>query len=200
MVDGIIFVWFAWMGLIIAVFFQKASFNRTLLAFVFLLAICLIHTTVETFNVTVSALWLLLLGCGYFLLLKYRVNTVYAMIILIMLTAAFTAIQLFAIYDPVFTFLYTRWSISAILLVIIHLTINGTFERCSFLILSIVHGEMILGMIFNGMGFERVIGELASLDILAISVMSTAVWSGFVKVTLQFEKLLKKHQERRGYS
>ncbi len=117
-----------------------------------------------------------------------------------MLTAAFTSIQLFAIYDPVFTFLYTRWSISAILLVIIHLTINGTFERSSFLILSIVHGEMILGMIFNGMGFERVIGELASLDILAISVMSTAAWSGFVKITLHLEKLLKKHQERRGYS
>ncbi|WP_273835043.1 YphA family membrane protein [Guptibacillus sedimenti] len=198
--DGIIFVWFAWMGLVIALFFQKASFNRTLLAFIFLLAICLIHTTVETFNVTVSALWLLLLGIGYFLLMKYRVNTVYAIIILIMLTAAFTSIQLFAIYDPVFTFLYTRWSISAILLVIIHLTINGTFERSSFLILSIVHGEMILGMIFNGMGFERVIGELASLDILAISVMSTAAWSGFVKITLHLEKLLKKHQERRGYS
>ncbi|MFP3489163.1 hypothetical protein R0K20_16335, partial [Staphylococcus sp. SIMBA_130] len=98
-----------------------------------MLAICLIHTTVETFDVTVSALWLLLLGIGYFLLMQYRVNTVYAIIILIMLTAAFTSIQLFAIYDPVFTFLYTRWSISAILLVIIHLTINGTFERCSFL-------------------------------------------------------------------
>ena len=122
------------------------------------------------------------------------------MIILIMLTAAFTAVQLFSIYDPVFTFLYTRWSISAILLVIIHLTINGTVERCSFLILGIVHGEMILGMIFNGMGFERFIGELASLDILAISVMSTVVWSGFVKVTLHLEKILKKHQERRGYS
>ena len=198
--DGVLFVWFAWMGLVITVFFQKPSFNRTLLAFVFLLAICLIHTTVDILNVAVSALWLLSLACGYFLLMKHRVNTVYAMIILIMLTAAFTAVQLFSIYDPVFTFLYTRWSISAILLVIIHLTINGTVERCSFLILGIVHGEMILGMIFNGMGFERFIGELASLDILAISVMSTVVWSGFVKVTLHLEKILKKHQERRGYS
>lgn len=200
MVDGIIFVWFAWMGLIIVFFFQKASFNRTLLGFLFLLAICLIHTTVEVLHVTVSALLVLSLACGYFFMMKYRVNTVYAMIIVIMLTAAFTAVKLFAIYDPVFTFLYTRWSISAILFVIIHLTINGTIERCSFLILSIVHGEMILGIIFNRMGFERVIGELASLDILAISVMSTLIWSGFVKVTLHLEKLLKKHQERRGYT
>ena len=198
--DGVIFVWFVWMGLVIVFFFHKASFNRTMLGFIFLLALCLIHTTIEIFNVAVSAILVLSLACGYFFMMKYRVHTIYAMIILIMLTAAYTAVQLFAIYDPVFTFLYTSWSISAILLVIIHLTINGTIERCSFLILSIVHGEIILGMIFNGMGFERVIGELASLDILAISVMSTVIWSGFVKVTLHLEKLLKKHQERRGYS
>ena len=200
MVDGIIFVWFAWIGWVIAVFLQNVSRKRTRLIFVLLLAICLIHIKINILYVQVSALWVLALGTGYFLLMKYRVNTVYAVIILLTLTAAFTAVQLFSIYDPVFTFLYTKWSVSAILLVIIHLTISSTVERCSFLILSIVHGELILGMIFKGMGFDRLIGELASLDVLAISIMSTVAWSGFVNVTTHLEKLLKKHQERRGYS
>ncbi|MCA0172101.1 hypothetical protein [Bacillus sp. RAR_GA_16] len=198
--DGIIFVWFAWIGWVIAVFFQNESSKRTRFIFVLLFAICLIHITIPVFYVTVSAIWLLALATGYLLLLKYRINTIYAVIILLTLTAAFTAVQLFSIYDPVFTFLYTKWSVSAILLVIIHLTISGTGERCSFLILSIVHGELILGMFFKGMGFDRLIGELASLDILAISIMSTVAWSGFVNVTIYLEKLLKKHQERRGYS
>ena len=199
-VDGIIFVWFAWIGWVIAAFFQNASSKRTRFIFVLLLAICLIHVTLQFFYFTVSAIWLLALATGYFLLMKYRINTIYAVIILLTLTAAFTAVKLFSIYDPVFTFLYTKWAVSAILLVIIHLTISGTVERCSFLILSIVHGELILGMVFKGMGFDRLIGELASLDIMAISIMSTVAWSGFVNVTIHLEKLLKKHQERRGYS
>ncbi len=199
-VDGAIFIWFVWMGVVITVFFQKPSLERTGSAFLMLVAICVVNKTVNLMGFSVAVVLVLAYICGYLLWIKNGVKTVYAMILLIMLTAAYTSIQLFAIYDPVFTYLYTKWSVAAILFIIIHLTLNGFAERCSLLILSIVHGEVILTMIFRGMGFERTAGELASFDVMAISIMATWVWSSFVKLTVHLEKTVKKHQERRGYS
>ncbi|MGA9288543.1 MAG: hypothetical protein WBV93_09400 [Anaerobacillus sp.] len=199
--DGAIFLWFAWIGVVITIFFLKASSDRNQLMFILLIAICLVNLQFHLASYKFTALFLLSWVTGYGLLLRnMQVKRLYAVIVVIMLTAAYTAIQLFSIYDPVFTYVYTKWSIAAVLFIIIHLTLTGTGQRTSFLILSIVHGEAILMFLFHQMGIARIGGEMASLDIIAICVMGTIVWNSFVQVTAQLEKIVKKHQERRGYS
>ncbi|MDQ0481961.1 YphA family membrane protein [Guptibacillus hwajinpoensis] len=199
--DGALFLWFAWMGVIITVFFLKASNNRNSLIFVLLLAICVVTFEFQVMEYSFSALMLLSIVYGYFLLLTYmQVTRIYAVIIVLMLTAAYTSIELFSIYDPVFTYLYTKWSVSAILFIIIHISLHNSSERCSLLILGVVHGEVILSILFQQMGIKRLAGELASFDIIAISIMGTVTWHYFVQLTEHLEKLVKKHQERRGYS
>ncbi len=141
--------------------------------------------------------WLL----GYFLLMKtLHMNIAYAALVVLMLTAAYASIELFSIYDPVFSYLYTPWAIGLALFTIVHLTVNGPGQRCALLILSIVQGEIILSIIYQQMGIHTVIGRYVSLDIMAIAVMGTFVWEGFVQLTSHLENVLKKHQERRGYS
>lgn len=199
--DGAFFLWFAWMGVIITVFFLKDSNKRSSLSFVLLLGICIVTIEFNVMEYSFSALILLSMVYGYHILLTYmQVTRIYAVIIVLMLTAAYTSIELFSIYDPVFTYLYTKWSVSAILFIIIHISLHNSAERCSLLLLGVVHGEVILTTLFQQMGIKRVAGELASFDILAISIMGTVVWHYFVQVTAHLEKLVKKHQERRGYS
>ena len=199
--EGAIFLWFAWIGVVITVFFLKASIHRDQLTILLLMALCLLNIKLHIASYTISALFLLSWVTGYALLLRnMQVKRLYAVIVVIMLTAAYTAIQLFSIYDPVFTYMYSKWSIGAVLFIIIHVTLTGTGQRCSFLLLSIVHGEAILMILFHQMGIVRIGGEMASFDTMAISVMGTIVWNSFVQVTAHLEKIVKKHQERRGYS
>ncbi|TKD69865.1 hypothetical protein [Pseudalkalibacillus hwajinpoensis] len=199
--DGAFFLWFAWMGIVITVFFIKASNKRNHIAFVLLLAICSVNLEFQIMDYTITGLFLLALIYGYHVLLTHmQVTRSYAVIIMLIVTAAYTSIELFSIYDPVFTYLYTKWSVSAVLFIIIHISLHSSAERCALLLLGVVHGEVILSTLFHQMGIIRVAGELGSFDILAISIMSTVVWHYFVQLTAHLEKLVKKHQERRGYS
>lgn len=199
--DGAFFLWFAWMGVVITVFFLKASNKRKHLTFLLLLAICSINVEFQLMEYTVTGLFLFALIYGYNVLLTYmQVTRVYAVIIMLIVTAAYTSIELFSIYDPVFTYLYTKWSVSAILFIIIHISLHSSAERCALLLLGVLHGEVILTTLFHQMGINRVAGELASFDIVAISIMSTVVWHYFVQLTAHLEKIVRKHQERRGYS
>lgn len=201
MLEGALFIWFAWMGIIILIFFVNPSKSRDQLLLFCLAIICVanLHIPVAIYEVNAALIlcWLL----GYFLLMKYlNVKKLYAALVVIMLTAIYASIELFSIYDPVFSYLYTAWSIGLVLFIIVHLTVNNTGLRCSLLILSVVQGELILSVIYQQMGIQTIIGRFVSLDIMAVSVMGTTLWYGFVQLTAHFENVVKKHQERRGYS
>ncbi|WP_347549832.1 hypothetical protein ABFG93_20405 [Pseudalkalibacillus hwajinpoensis] len=199
--DGAFFLWFTWMGVVITAFFHNHSQRRKPLIVLLLTAICLVNIQFNIMNYTVTALFLLVWGYGYRLLLgSIQVTLKYGVLVLITVTAAYTAIKLFSVYDPVFTYLYTKWTISAFLFAIVHITLSGTAERCSFLLIGIVHGESILTTLFEQMGINRIAGSPEALDIMAISIMGTIVWHYFVQLTLQLEKHVKEYQERRGYS
>ncbi|MCA0985802.1 YphA family membrane protein [Guptibacillus algicola] len=199
--DGALFVWFSWIGIVVIGFFIKPTQNTKKILILCLLILCVANVEISVALYSVNGALILCWVLGYFLLMRtLHMNKVYAALIVLMLTAAYASIELFSIYDPVFSYLYTPWAIGLALFTIVHLSVQGAGQRCALLMLSIVQGEIILSVIYQQMGIHSVIGRFVSLDIMAISVMGTFMWDGFVQLTSHLENVLKKHQERRGYS
>ncbi|WP_270179072.1 YphA family membrane protein [Alkalihalobacillus sp. CinArs1] len=199
--DGALFIWLSWIAIIVLVFFVKPSQTTQNIVVLCLIMICAANVEIPIVVYNVNGALILCWLIGYFMLMKtLHSKKLYAALVVLMLMAAYASIELFSLYDPVFSYLYTSWSIALALFVIVHLTVQGAGQRCALLMLAIVQGELIMAVIYYQMGIQTVIGRYSSLDIMAISVTGIFMWEGFVQLTSHLENVMKKHQERRGYS
>ncbi|TLS35936.1 YphA family membrane protein [Pseudalkalibacillus caeni] len=199
--DGLLFFWIAWMFWGLVTFNFKKSFYRTYYAFVTLALIALSGEVLQIgwMAINLAFLLLCLLCSASFRAISKRMM-VHHVVIALIIALVYVSLLLFSIYDPVWEFLYTKYSIAFILVIVAHFTVKTFSTRFSVLAMGAVQGEILLALLYHNLGIPGIVGSFHFFDVLAVTLGISGIWGAFVRITKSLETFLHKTQERRGYS
>jgi hypothetical protein len=182
---GLYFYSFFWMIWMIATFFMKKTRQRTMLAAISLITIILssVSLYIGSFHVTLSFLFLFFVSC-YFAAKQTRRKLLYLVIAALTIAFAYTSIQLFVLFDPVWIWMDRTWMIAVMLFIICFLFYENIQLRLLCLIIGSCQGEVLYSIISKRVAFSYVIGSFSFLDTISISAFCLLIWTLFEHIAV----------------
>lgn len=190
--EGIYFYWFFWIAWIYTTFLLEKNRKRVSISLVILLFIIFSdkHMLVNDLLVNITALLCLL--TGYLLVSSKKSGRVfYYLSVSIILTSSYVTFRLFQLYDPVWVMFHPTMKLSLILVILTIVLIREQSIRISLLFIAVVQGELVYTMFLNRIVPQSFLGELESLDIIAITAGISFLWFGFEKMVAMLDDYVK---------
>ncbi len=191
--EGIYFYWFFWIGWIYTTFLLRKSKERLFIAIGILVLIIFSnrHITVGEYMINGTMIFSLLIG--YYLVSKSKLGTVvFSLCISMISTVSYVTFRLFQLYDPVWVMFHPTLKLSLILVLLVLVLVKDQRIRIAMLFISVAQGELVYTIFLSKIVPEFLVGQLESLDIIAISLGFIFLWFSFEKLVALLDELVKK--------
>lgn len=199
---GLSFLWISWAIWIFVTFFmKKQSPYRTKLAAALLgMIICSsFHFPIGGLDIYAGGLFALLF-CYHLLAVEKKRTIIYFFICSYIVTAAYSALHLFEIYDPVLIIFNKDWMMAIILAYIVLILQKTLKGRLILLVSGTMQGEILLAIVVDKLSFNYPVGSFDYLDICAISSALILGWSFLENARIIFETHLIVNQSEKQKS
>lgn len=190
--EGIFFYWILWTAWVYCTFILEKTEKRTYMTAGLLLFIILAprHIYIGDFMINSTLFFSVLIG--YYLLSKKRKTLLsYYLFVSLITTISFVTFRLFQIYDPVWVMFHPTLKLSVIIALLILMLVREQEIRLSLIFITVAQGELIYTLFLSKIVPQFLIGELKSLDIIAISGMFTFFWFTFEKIVSVLDDFIK---------
>ena len=190
--EGIYFYWFFWIAWIYTTFLLEKTGKRVSISMVILLFIIFSDKHINVNDMLVNTTTLLCLLVGYLLVSRKKTGTLfYYLSISLILTSSYVTFRLFQLYDPVWVMFHPTMKLALILLILIIILIREQSIRIGLLLLGVAQGELVYTLFLNKIVPQPVLGQLESLDIIAITAGISFFWFGFEKMVAILDDYVK---------
>lgn len=190
--EGIYFYWFFWIAWIYTTFLLEKTEKRILISLVILLLIIFSNKHINVNDLLVNTTTLLCLLVGYLLVSRKKTGTLlYYLSVSLILTSSYVTFRLFQLYDPVWVMFHPTMKLALILLILIIILIREQSIRIGLLFLGVAQGEIVYTLFLNKIVPQPVLGQLESLDIIAITAGISFLWFGFEKMVAILDDYVK---------
>lgn len=190
--EGIYFYWFFWIAWIYTTFLLEKTEKRVLISLLILLLIIFSDKHINVNDLLVNTTTLLCLLVGYLLVSRKKTGTLlYYLSVSLILTSSYVTFRLFQLYDPVWVMFHPTMKLALILLILIIILIREQSIRIGLLFLGVAQGEIVYTLFLNKIVPQPVLGQLESLDIIAITAGISFLWFGFEKMVAILDDYVK---------
>jgi hypothetical protein len=188
--EGLTFYWVSWFFWIVATFFMKKNNQIRLKISLYLLLLIIVSPyTVTLFNFDLSIISFFLYSPLLYITARLeRLKTIYIIICSFIIMLAYVCFHLFELFDPVWLIFPRNWML-AVMLLLISLTLHGNKRhRLYIIILGSIQGEFLYAFVLSKYSFPYVVASLAFLDVLSLTAILIAVWSGIEVLASFYER------------
>ncbi|QOY35866.1 YphA family membrane protein [Anaerobacillus isosaccharinicus] len=190
--EGIYFYWFFWIAWIYTTFLLEKTQKRVSISLVLLLFIIFSDKHINVNDLLVNTTTLLCLLVGYLLVSRKKMGTLfYYLSVSLILTSSYVTFRLFQLYDPVWVMFHPTMKLALILLILIIILIREQSIRIGLLFIGVAQGEIVYTLFLNKIVPQPVLGQLESLDIIAITAGISFLWFGFEKMVAILDDYVK---------
>ncbi|MDQ0205902.1 YphA family membrane protein [Alkalicoccobacillus murimartini] len=166
--EGLIMYWFSWCAWIVVTFLVPKSMNRYKwsMFILFFIVFYSIDVTVPSGQLNLGFIWLSV-GCYrcFQLQTKQKLFTWFLSVWLI--TAVYAGFVLWSIYDPIILFAEKQWIVAGLIFCVGYLIMKPSFSRIIVVTLGMLHGEVLVHLIFVQIWGSYEIGDGIFFDALA---------------------------------
>lgn len=191
--EGVYFYWIAWIAWIITTFLMEKTNQRLRLSVLILLVIIVSSEKIPFFQYEISGsiVFALIISIGFLRRNPFKAIA-YLFICSLTITAAYVSFHLLEIYDPVWILFDRKWMLTIGLAFLNLLLMKNIEDRIHCIIISVCQGELLFGFILSRLQFQYGIGEMITLDILALSLGVVFVWSKLEQLISHFDAIIHK--------
>ena len=199
MMDGNTFYFVAWIGWTIVTFFMKKDSVRWKLSVCILVFIICspLHVTIASFTVSVNALLLCIIS--FFGIALYSIwKKLYGLLSALIIAMLYTSFHLLEVYDPIWIVMDRLFLLSSALVYASVLLQGDRILRLCSLYIGMLQGELLVTLIFRKLHFPYDYGNLAFLDIIAVSTFFIFFLYWIAKASVYMEQFKRKTRKRKA--
>ncbi|RHW41236.1 hypothetical protein D1B31_09910 [Neobacillus notoginsengisoli] len=176
--DGLIFFLNAWIIWIYLIFFAQGKAGKSKIAGgVLLLSIILSPLYVEVGGIKIYGGGLCLFFCSVSFLYKAKLRKIiFLTICSVVLSAIYSSLKFFELFDPVIFIINREWIVSIILAIVAIILQRSVKWRLMLVAIGTFQGEVLVSMVLRDT-FSLDIGGYAYLDALSMTAAFVLFWS-----------------------
>jgi len=169
MLDGIFFYWLSWIFCVIILFFMKKGMLRTYLLYWILISIILANQfiTIDAYTLSIG---FIVTFCGSFLGLASLRRTIYHLVISLVMMIGYAGMLLIEVNAPIWVFVPRYLLIAGTCTILISILTKDFYSRIATTLVGLSSGEILYNFITANYFFPNIIGDLAFMDIVMITV------------------------------
>ncbi|OZM57260.1 hypothetical protein CIB95_07290 [Lottiidibacillus patelloidae] len=196
-IDGILFLWLAWIIWVVATFLFRRSKERYLITVVALLSIIFSHTYVELpyLTINIAMLFLMLLGC-YIVAKSTILQRCYLFIVSSILMMAYVAILAIHLFDPVWFLLNKKFVIVILCSFILLLLCRDMKQGLAVLFIGVNVGDIIFSLVIYNIHLVTFQQPLFALDVISLSITFTYIFNTYFNTVSSIQKSSMKSSKR----
>lgn len=196
--NGLLFYWIAWLSWVWITWIMEKGDQRLKWAVIILLAIIVSNDSFYLFDVSIHACLSLFFAVGFIELYRFPLRKqIYLCFTSLFSALGYTALSLFALYEPAWVIFSFDWICALLLLFTCTLLCKTFSQRLVFLFFVVAGGEILYGMILYRLQLYNEIGSAGYLDRIALVFLGLVLLSAVHRTVKLMERIVSRYKEER---